>query len=869
MSTTNDLAEKLRDVAPEEWIETIRTYREDTLAQIRTMQEVESGLELANRLADLADAIVVSAYQRTIADREAGPHALVALGGFGRREMAPYSDVDLLFLFKRDADKSPEFISGVLHPLWDLGLEVGHSSRTVAEVVNMAREDLESCTAMMDGRLLIGRAELFAEYRERLFKRIPKSVPAQINKWRRARIDNKDSVQLLEPNIKESPGGLRDIQALEWAMKARAQQGDVSGLWSHYLEQSDVETIARARAFLWRVRHQMHFAVGRKRDVLEQELKMQIAESLGYRDQDKELGVERFMHDYYLHARAVFHLVDLALERLTRKPRHSARSMYMERGMLSVDGEILLTDGEEYFAEDPVRLLHIFLVAQIKNLSLSEEVKRTIRACLHRVDDAMRASPAARDVFMRVLKRKTRVAQTLRSMHDLGVLGAYLPEFGGLDCLVQYDIYHIYTVDEHTLVALDNLESLGRDGQPAMVAQVFAEFERKDLLYLSVLLHDVGKWKRQEHISCGVEMTKELVERLDLPEDERRLLIFLVRRHQDMVMISRRRDLDDFEMIGEFASDFANMQWLSALYLLSYADLSAVSPDAWTDWQGALLWELYWKTAEQLKSGMQALEERQRARQMLDAHIASATGRWPTNKIAALQAHVEQLPPRYLVAYDLEQIEGHLDLIEDLGAERAFVAVFIERADVTEIVVCTRDQPQILAKICGALAVNDLNILRADVNTRDDQVVLDIFQVQDVDGTSVLADWKKERVIERLGDVLERGLKARELIERHSAHWGRKKQARYFQQPQVEFENRVSGQYTVIDVSAQDDVGLLYRITYALGEAELDIHMALVDTVASRAADAFYVLGASGAKVEEYDVLDGVRQRLLQTLQEH
>jgi len=857
----------LDNAASEEWTDVARTVREQALREIQLEQLDENGLAVARRITDLADAIVTSAYEQSTHSSDPKLHALVALGGFGRREMAPHSDIDLLFLFQKEGDKSPEFISGVLHPLWDLGFDVGHSSRTIAEVVKMAREDVESCTAMMDGRLLAGDSELFAKYVQRLFSRLPKSVPTQINKWRQARIDNKDSVQLLEPNIKESPGGLRDIQALEWAMKSQKQQADATSLWSHYLESGDVEAIERARAFLWRVRHQMHFAVGRKCDVLEQDLKMQIAESFGYRDGGHELGVERFMHDYYHHARAVFHLVDLAFERLTRKPRQSARSKYIEHGVLSVDGEILLSDGEDYFAEDPVRMLRIFLMAQVKNLRLSEEVKRTVKNSLNLIGDALRADPEACAVFMRILKRRTRVAKTLRSMHQLGVLGAYLPEFGGLDCLVQYDIYHIYTVDEHTLVALENLESLGGDQAPAMLAQAFAEFERKDLLYLSVLLHDVGKWKRQEHISCGVEMTKELVERLALPEDERRLLVFLVRRHQDMVMISRRRDLDDIEMIRDFASDFANMQWLSALYLLSYADLSAVSPDAWSEWQGALLWELYYKTAEQLKSGMQALEERQRARQILDGHIASATGRWPTNKIAALQAHVEQLPPRYLVAYDIEQVEAHLDLIKELGDADAFTAAFVERVDFTEIVVCTRDRPQILAKICGALAVNDLNILRADVNTREDRIALDIFQVQDVDGTSVLADWKKERVIERLGDVLERGQKARELIHQHSEHWSQRKRGRYVQQPQVEFENGVSGQYTVIDVRAQDDVGLLYRITYALGEAKLDIHMALVDTVASRAADAFYVLSSEGTKIEDYEVLEDVRQRLLNALE--
>ena len=822
---------------------------------------------LVAALANSFDSIIVDLWHRHFADSTGC--ALFAVGGYGRAELHPGSDIDILVLAEKPKPHR-EAIEAFLRDVFDLNVEVGHSVRDIKTSVRECRSDITVATALFERRFLCGDNALNAPLEKALGH--PKVWP--VDDFFEAKRDEQvarhrhyDHVDYkLEPNIKTSPGGLRDIQALEWAMKAQTQQADATSLWSRYLESGDVETIERARAFLWRVRHHMHFAVGRKRDVLDQELKMQIAESLGYRDRGQELGVERFMHDYYHHAREVFHLVDLAFERLTRKQRQSARSMYIERGMLSVDGEILLSDGVDYFVEDPVHLLHIFFVAQVKNLRLSEEVKRTIQNSLYLIDDALRASQEACAVFMRVLKRKTRVAKTLRSMHELGVLGAYLPEFGGLDCLVQYDIYHIYTVDEHTLVALENLEALGGDQAPAMLAQAFAEFERKDLIYLSVLLHDVGKWKRQEHISCGIEMTKELVERLALPEDECRMLVFLVRCHQDMVMISRRRDLDDIEMIRDFASDFANMQWLSALYLLSYADLSAVSPDAWSEWQGALLWELYYKTAEQLKSGMQALEERQRARRILDGHIASVAGRWPTNKIAALQVHVEQLPPRYLVAYDIEQVEAHLDLIQALGDTDAFVTAFIERVDFTEIMVCTRDKPQILAKICGALAVNDLNILRADVNTRDDRIALDIFQVQDIDGTSILADWKKERVIERLGDVLERGQKARELIQQHSAHWSQRKRGHYVQQPQVEFENRVSGKYTVIDVRAQDDVGLLYRITYALGEANLDIHMALVDTVASRVADAFYVLSAEGTKIEDYEVLEDVRQRLLNAL---
>jgi len=827
----------------------------------------EGGLEVARVIAEVMDAVVLGAY-RSVLGRGSGTHALVAIGGFGRQEMAPYSDVDLLFLFGREKDKDPEFISGVLHPLWDLGLDVGHSSRTAAEAVRIGREDVESCTAMMDSRLLAGDPELFARFQQRFFKRLPRSVVGKLQKWRRLRLENRDSVQLLEPHLKESPGGLREVQTLEWALKVKAGSLETGSLWCRYLDAPDIEALERGRAFLWRVRHELHFAARRRRDVLEHHLKPEIAHRLGYEDRGQELAAERFMRDYYLHARAVYHLVELAFERLTRRVRDGHRSRVLERGVLAVDGEMVLTDGEQYFADDPIRLLRIFHTAQAKKLKLSEETQRTIRAALPRFDDELRASSAARDIFMRILRRKFRTAPTLRVMHDLGVLGAYLPEFGELTCLVQYDIYHLYTVDEHTLVAIDNLESLGTAHARAPLKTLFNQFKRRDLLYLAVLLHDIGKSKRQNHIVCGVEKSRKLLRRLDLPEEEQRFLLFLVEHHQDMVILYRRRDLDDYQMIAGFASLFPSMEWLQALYLLSYADLSAVAREVWSEWQGALLWELYHKTGEQLESGMKTLEDKQRVRQLLDENLRHISGTWPALRVVAFQEHVEQLPPRYLVAYEREEIEKHLQLIGRLTPDSLFEAEFVEQPTYTEVVICTRDQRQLLAKICGALAVNDINILRADVNTRDDDVVLDIFQVTDVDGSPILPDWKQERVCQRLEEVIALRLKARELLERYSVHWDRRRQQKktYVRPPEVEIENQVSDRYTVIDVNVEDDVGLLYKITHCLSDLGLDIHMAIVNTVAHRAIDAFYVVDDQEQKIVNYHVLEEIRQRLLETL---
>ena len=825
------------------------------------------GLEVAQRMAAAMDAVVLEACEGLRREMAVGAFALVALGGYGRREMGPKSDVDLLFLFRKEKDKVPEFIRGVLHPLWDLGFDIGHSSRTLREAGKMAREDIESCTAMMDGRLLAGDSALFDEFQEHLYKRVSKSVAAKLYRGRQRRRRGRASVQLLEPDLKESPGGLRELHALDWALKGQSRQSEVASLRRHYLDDEDIAILERGCKFLWRVRHEIHFTGSRRQDVLRHEMQPQIAHRLGYEDRGIELGVERFMQDYYLHARAIYHLVDLAFERLMHKPRHPLRSIWVAMGVVASNGEIVLQQGERYFAAEPLRLLSLFHLAQRKNLRLSEQTQRLIRAALHLIDDELRCATEARDIFMRILKRKNRAASTLRSMHDLGVLGSYLPEFGALTCLVQYDIYHIYTVDEHTLVALENLEGLVAADRQSPLKRVYEQFARRELLNLGVLLHDIGKSKRQDHINYGTGMARILLERLGLPEADRHFVLFLVEHHQDLVILSQRRDLDDYKMIAEFASLFSSMEQLEALYLLSYADLSAVAREAWTEWEGALLWELYHKTSQQLESGMKTLEDKQGARNLLDEHLQHIAPTWPALKVVAFQEHVEQLPPRYLVAYGRDQIAAHLELIRRRGDGIVEVG-FAVHQDHTEVVVCSRDQRQLLAKICGVLAVQDINILRADVHTRDDRVALDIFQVVDVDGSALLPEWKKERVTQRLEQIISGHMAMDDLFAGYSTQWDRRKKNCQARAPEVNFENQVSDRYTVIDTEVQDDVGLLYKITHALGELELDIHMAIINTVANRAMDAFYVVDSQGEKILNYEILEQIRDHLQKALAE-
>jgi len=861
----------------------------------REHRQGATGLEIARAITDVVDVIVLDTYNQATAQATAAqdgkPFALVALGGYGRQEMSPYSDVDLLFLHAKDKDRTPELISGVLHPLWDLQFDIGHSSRTISEAIQIARDDIESCTAMLDGRFLAGDQDLFEKFSQRLFKKLPKKTVATLKGLRDRRDAHSHSVQLLEPNVKESPGGLRDIQLLEWALKSRAGMRISDEAWDEYLDHEDVAALKQGRDFLWRVRHELHFAMERKHDVLDNVAKPRIALNLDYADRSGditgptkeagsnhrvgppdrtgadrglELSAEQFMRDYYLHVREIVQLVDLGFAHLVR-PRRRGRQLLLEEGVVAVDEELSLPTGVTYFEEDPLRLLHIFAVAQNRRLRLGEQARRCIMQSVHLIDDEVRSSPKARDLFMRMLRRKRRAATTLRSMHDLGVLGAYLPEFGSLTCLVQYDIYHTYTADEHTLVALDNLAGVAGMDERSTLRRAYDQMQRRDLLMLGVLLHDVGKSRREEHIRCGMEMGEALLARMDLPEADRMFVLFLIEHHQDMVMMSQQRDLNDQNMIADFAALFASEEWLKALYLMSYADLTAVATDAWSDWHGALLWELYHKTEQQLQSGFQTLERRELSRARLDEHLRAVKGLWPPSKVMAFVEHAQRFPPRYLVTHEREEIEQHLQLVE-IEQRSGTQVDFATLSDRTQVLICTRDQPRMLSQICGVLAVNDINILRADVNTRNDDVVIDVFQITDVDGSPEVPEYKQQRVRQQLTQVIEGAVEIEALFDSYSARWSRRKAGQPRREPDVQFENQVSDSYTVIDVETLDGVGVLYEITHLLAAMGLDIHMAIINTVVDRARDAFYVVDNQGQKIANYEFLDTARERLIATL---
>jgi len=855
----------------------LRTYLDTAWETIYAHhQSGASGNAVVAALTQRVDTLIQALYAEAIEEHgEPTGFAVIAQGGYGRGALNPHSDIDLLFLFKKKVHEGDPITRAILHTLWDLRFDVGYSTRTLSDCITAAQDDADSMTAMLETRHLVGDPTLKTQLQDALARRFfGRRASGFINKKTQERIQRhskfKFSTQLLEPNIKESPGGLRDIHTAGWFLMARRSIRAPEGLQeSHILTRRNYEIYVKAFDFMLRTRNELHFHTGKYFDVLEHDLQLIIAKNLGYRDRDNELGVEHFMRDYYTHARAIKHLSDLICERLKGQSSTGRAVGLLTRRQLD-DGSVLhhthiaLPQKRRHFFDNtPHRLLSLFLNSQRFGVPLNEAAKQGIKDHLHLIDDSFRSSGRASRIFLDLFRAPVGIGTTLRTMHELDVLGTYVPEFGSLTCLVQYNRYHIYTADEHTLVAVEHLDHLARSSSLPHDLQhlrrVYNEIPRKELLYLALMMHDVGKSVRdKDHSIVGAEMTRDFLKRLQLPDDQIETVVFLVRHHLAMSAIAQRRDLSDQRMIAEFASSFSHPDVLRMLYVLTYADLSAVTQTAWTTWKGHLLRELYENTFYLLTQSTQPDRE-QPELQDIQKTLTALKSRIPHQ---TLVEHLNNMPPRYPEQNSPEEIAQHLQLIDTMGS--SLVAVNVQPGGLfLEITICTHDLPFRLSEICGVLATRDINIFSAHAYTRNDGTVIDIFQVtSDAENNATL----REKIQQTLTDVFQKKERVSDLFANYSQRWSLKRQTTTPISPKITFDNNVSMRSTVIDITAQDAIGLLYRITRTLSNLGLDIYTGRIGTQADRAVDAFYIR-KNGDKITDPAQLEYITRELTHAIE--
>jgi [protein-PII] uridylyltransferase len=794
---------------------------------------------------------------------------LVALGGYGRGELHPLSDLDLLVIF--DGEMGPyvqRATQGLLYTLWDLGLQVGHAVRSLPDCVAMARTDFPSRTSMQQARFLIGDRRLFNRFRKVLAENVYRKDFAQFLETTLAERDQRyrkfgGSPYMGEPNVKESAGGLRDIHTAMWLASTKFGTRTLRELADKRLvTDRERQSADAALTFLWRVRNELHFLSGHKNDVLSRDIQPQIAKNFGYVADDVSLAVEKFMRDYYLHARVIHRvsrrLIARCRETLSR-PRPVQRRLRQEAladGLFVLDGSLHLVHADgRAFREDPKRLMKVFWHSHQLGFDLGIDVERAIEESLDLVDEHFRRSSEVRDLFLAICRNWGRTAQTLREMHELGVLGRYLPEWGALTCLVQYDVYHRFTADQHSLLAVENLEALapGQSAEAEGIAEVLNEVARPDLLMMGMLLHDIGKGKGHGHVAKGIPLIHELTARIGLPAEDAEAVILLVAHHLTLSHIAQRRDINDPKTVASLAGVVGDPERLRMLYLLTFADMRAVGPGVMTGWMARILWEVYTRTLVSLTGGK--LERP--SRETVAERVAEEAG----GSRRAAVAHLAMMSERYLITTSGQRIAAHLRLVERLEEDVVATELFhYPDLGSAELVIVTKDVPGLFALIAGTLAAEGINILSAQIHTRADGIALDTFQVNDPFGEAVTEDARWRRTLAALRRVLRGEQTVEELLAARRS--GRPAAETVAGPPKISVDNQLSDTHTVVEVKCPDRVGLLYLITRTFQSLGLDIGSARIATEIEQAYDTFYVTDQQGRRVEDPVQMDRLRDAL-------
>ena len=862
-------------VAPSDVHAPLTTVR-DALAAAQSRLELqfrqgEPVTSLVGARSRFVDAVLALAWRRFGLD-DHSRRALVAVGGYGRGELHPGSDIDLLILTRRTmrTDES-EKIKRFLAFLWDIGLAVGNSVRTVRECVNEARRDVTVATNLMEGRLVCGSADLFARMLERTGpNRVWSSrrfFEAKMAEQRERHHKFDDTGHNLEPNVKEGPGGLRDILTIAWVARRHFGAQTLSELVDHgFLTTEEYGALESGRRFLWRVRFALHVLTRRAEDRLLFDHQRQLAETLEFEDDGERLGVERLMKRYYREVMELSRLNEMLLEHFEEVILHVRRRdriKPLNRRFQAVNGYLEVT-GKDVFRRYPFALLEVFLLLQqhpdLEGVRAS--TIRLIRANRHRIDDRFRADIRARSLFLEILRQPRGINHELRRMHRYGILGAYLPVFDQVAGQMQYDLFHVYTVDEHSLFVVRNLRMFAdpaRYDEFPHCADIFARLPKPELIYIAGLFHDIAKGRDGDHSELGSDMVGEFCALHGFSDYDTRLVAWLVRHHLLMSITAQRRDISDPAVVSEFAQTVGDHVHLDYLYLLTIADIRGTNPGLWNDWKDALLHDLYRSTVRALIRGLEnpieraeiVLETRDEAGRLVvdtgvDFEMAAAL--W------------DNFGDDYFLRHSADEIRWHTENILDAGTDDIPLVLVRDGRGGIEVFVYAPDREFLFAASASILGRLGLSVLDSRIITGNHGMTLDSYVVEDIAASSAGGSRHRE-----IRTALQSGLRNPAGVPRNVRRLA-KRQLKHFTIPvEVNFTSDTSNQHTVMEVIAADRPGLLARIGWALADARVRIRNAKIATFGERAEDVFYVTDEHNRPLPEdrlSHVYDSVRAAL-------
>ncbi|MFL6844884.1 MAG: [protein-PII] uridylyltransferase [Allosphingosinicella sp.] len=840
-----------------------------------------AGSEAAAAYAFLTDQIVRLAHDHAVAalsaPRPADQLLLLAVGGYGRGEMALHSDVDIAFVTPaRPGRWAKQAVESILYLLWDLGLKLGPSTRSVEELIALAGTDHTVRTALLEARWLWGDEPLYDEVQARFWKEVvagkAKSFVTEKLEERNARHRRMgDSRYVVEPNVKEGKGGLRDLHTLFWIGKYAYRVTRVADLVEvGLLTEAELRQFQRAERFLWAVRCHLHLVAGRAEERLTFDYQREIAQRMRYADRPGNSPVERFMRHYFLHAKTVGDLTGVFLAHLDEKfarkgsrfglPTLRRRPSRLEGFLLDRGRLALPSDG--FFREDPVRLLQIFALADLYGLEIHPLAMRAAARDAKLVDE-VREDPQANALFLDVLTSPRDPETVLRWMNEAGVFGRFVPDFGRVVAQMQFDMYHHYTVDEHSIRAIGLLARIERgeakDDHP-LAGALFRHIASRRALYVAVLLHDIAKGRGGDHSVLGADVARSLCPRLGLSEAETGTVAWLVRWHLLMSATAFKRDLADPQTIQDFAQRVKSLERLRLLFILTVVDIQAVGPGVWNGWKRQLLRELFETAEEALRLGHKQKGRSERIAST-QAELAARLG-WEDARFAR---HAWRLPDSYWLAEPFDVLEANARLIE--AADRApaktrpLATSVADERGATLLSVYAKDQPGLFYRLSAAISLAGANIIDARIHTTLDAMAVDNFLVQDVQG----GPFADRHQLKRLEEAVIRAIEGQEpAMERLEAKALPLLRAEAFAiQPAVFVDNEASSRYTVVEVNARDRAALLSGLAGALYESKLAIHSAHIATYGERAVDVFYLTDQQGGKIDNPARLKTLQARLL------
>ncbi len=858
--------------------------RADALADIIAgfRSHPRAARETVRAIASLTDATVIAIHHvaTTILHPQTNPTdaerlAVLAIGGYGRAEMALQSDVDLLFLTPwKVSGWAESVVESMLYMLWDLKLKVGQSTRSIDDCIRLGAGDITIRTSLLEHRLICGYAHSAEILRDRLWadlfdNTIPQFIEAKMAE--RAERHRRQGGQryVLEPNVKEGKGGLRDLQTLYWIAKYIHRVDRAAELVPlGFFTKAEHLTFWQAEDFLWAVRCHLHLLTGRPTDQLTFDMQVEVARAMGYRDQGGRRAVEIFMQEYFTHATRVGELTRVFLVALEDRHLYKApilngfftRRKRVKPGFKLDHGRLNYAD-EKQFLLDPLNILRLFEEGLRTHILLHPDAMRAVAANLDLIDDQVRSDPEAMRIFLDLLLKHGNPERSLRRMNELGVLAAFIPEFAPVVAMMQFNVYHHYTVDEHLIQCVAALSAIERGDQtddlPTVSRIMHGKINRR-VIYLAVLLHDIGKGRAEDHSILGARLARRICTRFGLPADEIETIEWLIRNHLLMSDVAQKRDISDPRTLRDFAKLVKSTKRLDLLTVLTVCDIRGVGPGTWNNWKAVLLRKLHAETERALLNGIEALNRDRRTGEAKRSlrHLLTARGWEPKAIKTELGRHYES----YWPSLPTETQSVFAELLRGLGEDEVRIDLHpdIDR-DATRAAFVLADHPGIFSRLAGALALVGANIVDARTYTTKDGFATAVFWLQDGDGHPYDIDR-----LPRLRKMIERTLKG-EIVAREALA-GRdkpKKRDAAFRFPtHITFDNEGSDVYTVVEVDTRDRPGLLYDLTRTLAENHIQIASAVIATFGAQVVDTFYVKDMFGLKLHQPQKREALKKKL-------